>query len=91
MELPRESRPLDVTTIPIAEVRPGMSLIFDQGQGRQLFQVEKVGFSWGRQDDGSYRNVHTLTSGPTADGSPPWVIEVPAGARVIRILGVSAA
>jgi hypothetical protein len=68
-----------------------MSLIFDLGKGRQLFQVEKVGFSWKRQDDGSNQNTYKLTSGPTADGGPPWVIELPAGAQVVRILGVSAA
>lgn len=91
MSLPRESRPMDAAIVPVAHVQPGMTLVFDQGQGRQLFQVEKVGFSSKRQDDGSYHNTYTLTSGPTVDGSPPWVIQLPADARVVRILGVSAA
>jgi len=91
MALPRESRDLDATIMPVGHVQPGMSLVFDKGLGRQLFQVEKVGFSSKRQDDGSYLNTYTLTSGPTADGSPPWVVELPAGAMVCRILGYSAA
>jgi len=89
MALPRESRDLDATMIPVGHVQPGMSLVFDQGQGRQLFQVEKVGFSSKQQEDGSYLNMYKLTSGATADGSPPWVVELPADATVCRILGYS--
>lgn len=90
MALPRESRDLDATMIPVGQVQPGMSLVFDQGQGRQLFRVERVGFSSKQQKDGSYLNMYTLTSGATADGSPPRVIKLPAGATVCRILGYSA-
>ncbi len=90
MALPRESRDLDATMIPVGQVKPGMSLAVDGGLGKpQLFQVEKVGFSSKRQDDGTYLNMHTLTSGPTADGGPPWMIELPADATVCRILGPS--
>jgi hypothetical protein len=59
-----------------------MSLAVDGKLGKpQLFQVEKGGFSSKKQEDGSYLNMYTLTSGPTADGGPPWVIELPADAR----------
>ncbi|OBK20222.1 hypothetical protein A9W96_05205 [Mycobacterium sp. 1245852.3] len=75
----------------VGQVQPGMSLAVDGGLGKpQLFQVEKIGFSSKQQEDGSYLNTYTLTSGPTADGGPPWVIELPADATVCRILGYSA-
>ncbi|WP_156765061.1 hypothetical protein [Mycobacterium sp. 1245852.3] len=91
MALPRESRDLDATMILVGQVQPGMSLAVDGGLGKpQLFQVEKIGFSSKQQEDGSYLNTYTLTSGPTADGGPPWVIELPADATVCRILGYSA-
>lgn len=89
-DIPRESRDLNAAMIPVEQVKLSMSLAFDQGQGMQLFQVDSVGFSSVRQDDGSYRNVFKLTSGATADGSPPWVIELPAGTQVCRILGYAA-
>jgi hypothetical protein len=56
------------------------------GWGTSCSRVEKVGFSSKQQEDGSYLNVWTLTSGPTADGGPPWVIELPADAhpRLLR-------
>ena len=43
MALPRESRDLDATVIPVGHVQPGMSLAVDGGLGKpQLFQgVEK--------------------------------------------------
>lgn len=91
MALPRESRDIDVTIIPVGQVQPGMSLAVDGGSGKpQLFKVEKVGFSSKQQDDDSYLDTYTLTSGPVADGGPPWVIEYPADATVRRILGYSA-
>ena len=91
MAIPRDSRNLDATVIQAAYVRPGMSLVFDLGQGRQLFQVEKTGFSFKTLDDGTRENKVTLTSGPVADGGPPWVIELTPHAQVVQILGVAAA
>jgi hypothetical protein len=82
----RDSSNYDVQGIPVEQVQPGFSLVIDRGEGPQLFQVEDVAFSSQRQDDGSYVNTFTLTSGPVAGGGAPWVITLPMGTLVGRIL-----
>jgi hypothetical protein len=89
MARPRESRPLDVQTIPIDQVQNGHSLLIEEGGERLLFQVEAIGFSSKRRDDGAYASVITLTSGPVAGGGDPWVLEYPLGAQVCQIIGVT--
>ncbi|OBJ73336.1 hypothetical protein A5643_04045 [Mycobacterium sp. 1274756.6] len=80
-----------MAVIPVGQVRPGMSLAVDGGMGKpQLFQVEEVRFSSKQQEDGRYLTTYTLTSGPAAEGGPPWVIEYPADTTVRRIVGYSA-
>jgi len=41
----RDPSNYDVVGIPIEQVQPGFSLVFDRGEGPQLFPVEEVGFS----------------------------------------------
>jgi hypothetical protein len=88
-EIPRDPTNYDVQDIPVEQVQPSYSLVVDRGQGPQAFQVENVAFSSQRQEDGSYVNTYTLTSGPVAGGGDPWVLKLPAGTLVRRILGPS--
>jgi hypothetical protein len=83
-EMPRDSRNYLAEEVPIETVHPGDSLVVDHGQGRQLFQVEEVTFHYT-----SGVTNYTLTSGPLADGSKPWVEEYKAGETVTRLLGIA--
>lgn len=82
----RDPSNYDVQGIPVEQVQPGFTLVVDRGDGPQMFQVENVAFSSRRQDDGTYVNTFTLTSGPVAGGGAPWVITLPMGTLVGRIL-----
>lgn len=71
--------------IPVEYAQPGTTLLVDRGQGAVLFQVEALRFQSTQQDDGSYLNKYTLTSGPPAGGGDPWVLELPAGSDVVAV------
>jgi hypothetical protein len=88
-EMPRDPRNYKAQVVPIHTVRPGYSLVVDRGEGRQLFQVEEVSLHSAKDREGNHVTTFTLTSGPVAGGGKPWVIEAPAGATVIRLLGPS--
>lgn len=82
------TEPFTEEQVLIDQVRSGESLAIDQGQGRQLFQVENKIFHSVRQDDGSYRNTYTIESEPLPATGEPWRIEFPAGTVVTRLLRV---
>ncbi|ORV39320.1 hypothetical protein AWC02_00970 [Mycolicibacter engbaekii] len=77
----------DRQMIPIGEVQPGYTLVVDRGNGEQLFRVEAAEFSATQQEDGSYKQIHRLRSGPVDGGGAPWVIEGPPDIMVCRITG----
>ena len=88
-EMPVDKTNYDAETIPVNAVRSGDPLLFDRGEGDQLFVVENVSFHHKRDGQGGGTTTYTLTSGPVAGGGEPWVIELPGGAPVIRVLGKS--
>jgi hypothetical protein len=85
-EMPRDPTNYEAQVVPVESVRPGYSLAIDCGQGRQLFQVEEVTFQYRKDEKGNPVTTFTLTSGPVAGGGPPWVVDYPAGTRLIRLL-----
>jgi hypothetical protein len=79
------TEPFTEEQVLIDQVRYGESLAVDQGQGRQLFQIENVILHQVQQDDGSYRTTYTIESEPVAATGKPWRIEFPAGTVVTRL------
>lgn len=79
------TEPFTEEQIRIENVRPGMSLAIDEGQGRRLFQVENLTFHSVRQDDGTLRNTFAIESEPLPATDEPWRIEFPAGTIVTRL------
>jgi hypothetical protein len=71
--------------IPVEQVQLGFSLLVDEGQGPQVFQVDNVRFRSLRGPDGRYVGTYLLTAEPVADADP-WKVEYPAGTQVSRII-----
>jgi hypothetical protein len=71
--------------ITIELVKTGYSLAFNQGRGRQLFQVEKMTVSGGQDANGNYFQKITLESEPLQSTGEPWVIDFEPGSMVTRI------
>jgi hypothetical protein len=71
----------------ISQVQPGFHLAVDAGQGPQLFVVNKIDSNSTRDDQGNLTNTFKLTSTKTGGGvGAPWVIEVPDGQMMVRVL-----
>jgi hypothetical protein len=75
----------ETEAIPVEYAQPGTTLLYDWGEGPQLFQVESFGMSSRQQDDGSYVTTFKLKSGATTSGGEPWTLELPAGTNVVAV------
>jgi len=84
-EIPRDPTNHDVVLIPVEQVQLGFSLLVDEGQGPQVFQVDNVRFRSLQGPDGSYVGTYLLTAEPVEDADP-WRVEYPAGTEVSRIM-----
>src|SRR6478736_4834504 len=71
----------------ISQVQPGFELAVDVGQGPQLFVVDRIDLNSTRNDQGHLKTTFRLTSTKTGGGvGAPWVIEVPDGRMMVRVL-----
>jgi hypothetical protein len=82
------TEPFTEEQIPVEQVGNGDSLAIDQGLGRQLFQVESMTLIGVRDADDNMVEKFVLESEPLAGTGKPWVIDIPVGTTVTRLLRV---